>query len=40
MCRLVLQDLFPDVLAPKDQFEDAEDALSDALDRLDELTKQ
>ena len=40
LCRLVLQDIFPDVLAPKDQFEDAEHALSDALDRLDELTKQ
>lgn len=39
LCRLVLQDLFPDVLASKDQFEDAEDALCDALDRLDELTK-
>ena len=37
LCRLVLQDLFPDVLAPKEQFEDAEDALTDALDRLDDL---
>ena len=36
LCRLVLQDLFPDVLAAKGTFEDADEALTDALDLLDE----
>jgi hypothetical protein len=35
LARLVLQDLFPSVLGFEEKFEDAEDALSDALDRLD-----
>jgi hypothetical protein len=35
LARLVLQDLFPSVLPVREKFEDAEDALSDALDRLD-----
>lgn len=37
LCRLVFQDLFPETLTPTTQFEDAEDALTDALDKLDEL---
>ena len=39
LCRLVLQDLYPDVLKPAVQFEDAEDALTDALDALDEYAR-
>lgn len=35
LCRLVIQDLFPDLLSSTVQFEDAEEALCDALDRLD-----
>ena len=35
LCRLVLQAMFPEVLKPKRQFDDWEDALTDALDRLD-----
>ncbi|MFY9129815.1 MAG: phage exclusion protein Lit family protein [Limnohabitans sp.] len=37
LCRLVLQEVFPEVLEPKRQFDDWEDALTDALDRLDQL---
>jgi len=37
LCRLVLQAVFPEVLSPERQFDDWKDALSDALDRLDEL---
>ena len=37
LCRLVLQAVFPEVLKPKRQFDDWEDALTDALDRLDRL---
>jgi len=37
LCRLVLQAVFPDVLAPERQFDDWEDALADAFDRLDGL---
>ncbi len=39
LCRLVLQDLFPDVLTPRVQFENAEEALTDALDALDEYVR-
>lgn len=37
LCRLVLQKVFPDELEPKRQFDDWEDALTDAFDRLDRL---
>lgn len=37
LCRLVLQDAFPDVLKPDRKFEDWDDALVDAMDRLDQL---
>ncbi len=38
LCRLVLSSVFPEVLEPKRQFDDWEDALTDALDRLDRLS--
>mgnify|MGYP003582845471 FL=1 len=38
LCRLVLQAVFPEVLQPTRQFDDWEDALTDALDRLDHLS--
>lgn len=37
LCRLVFQDLFPEALCPSATFEDAEEAFTDALDRLDAL---
>lgn len=37
LSRLVLQDLFPAELTPQCQFEDADEALTDALDRLDAM---
>ncbi|WP_432735772.1 hypothetical protein [Ralstonia solanacearum] len=36
-CWLVFQDLFPQVLCPSATFEDVEEALTDALNRLDAL---
>ena len=38
LCRLVLQAVFPAVLEPQRKFDDWEDALTDALDRLDQLS--
>lgn len=37
LCRLVLQKVFPEELKPKRQFDNWEDALTDAFDRLDRL---
>jgi hypothetical protein len=37
LCRLGLQAVFPETLHPERQFDDWEDALTDALDRLDQV---
>lgn len=39
LCRLVLHVLFPSLLQPTEPFEDAQEALSDALDKLDEFVR-